>query len=324
MVNIEIVLANGQIVSANAQQNPDLFTALKGGSNNFGIVTRFDFQTFSLGNFWGGFINYPSSTIPQQLQAFEHFLDPKDFDFHAEIIMAIGYVGAIKSIIVSNGIYYTRPAVDPPILHPFTAIQPQFSSTMRISNMTDFVNEEESLQVPNPRYVTWPNQLRDKTQKTNSSSSGIYVNTVFSPSGSIFQDIYALWNSTVDSIRNVSGIQHFMILQRIPAVIRGNSLGLVASEGPLVLCLLEIAWAQPGDDQYINNMAKTLISRIEQATKAAHLFNRYKYLNYAANFQDPIGSYGVVSKINLQQISKKYDPNGVFQISVPGGFKLFE
>ena len=150
------------------------------------------------------------------------------------------------------------------------------------------------------------------------------MNTVFIPSGSIFQDVYALWNSTIDSIRNVSGIQHFMILQRLPAVLPGNSLGLAASEGPSVLCLLEIAWTQPGDDQHINDMAKTLITRIEQATKAANLFNRYKYLNYAANFQDPIGSYGAVSKVNLERISQKYDPTGLFQASVPGGFKLFK
>lgn len=304
VVNMEIVLADGQIVHANTQQNPDLFTALKGGSNNFGIVTRFDFQTFSLGNFWGGFITYPSITIPQQLQAFETFIDPTNFDPHAEIIVAIGYVGAIQSVIVSNGIYYTKPAVDPPIFHPFTAIQPQLASTMRISNMTDFVNEEESQQVPNPR--------------------GIYVNTVFVPGGSILQETFALWNSTVDSIRNVSGIQHFMILQKVPTVVSGNSLGLDASEGPLVLCLLEIAWSQPRDDQYINKMAQKLIGRIEEATKAAKLFNRYKYLNYAANFQDPIGSYGAASKVNLQRISKKYDPTGIFQTSVPGGFKLFK
>lgn len=91
-----------------------------------------------------------------------------------------------------------------------------------------------------------------------------------------------------------------------------------------MLCLLEIAWTQPGDDLYINNMAKKLISRIEHATKAAHLFNRYKYLNYAANFQDPISSYGLASKFHLQMTAKKYDPTGVFQTSVPGGFKLFK
>ena len=168
VVNMEVVLADGQIVHANPQQNPDLFTALKGGSNNFGIVTRFDFQTFPLGNFWGGSIVYPSTTIPQQLQAFATFMDPKNFDPHAEIIMAIGYVGAITSIIVSNGIYYTKPVADPPTFHPFTAIQPQLASTMRISNMTDFVNEEESQQAPNPRYATdsgqVPTRLRKLTQ----------------------------------------------------------------------------------------------------------------------------------------------------------------
>ena len=158
MVNFEIVLADGQIVSANAQQNPDLFTALKGGSNNFGVVTRFDFQTFSLGNFWGGSRFYPASTIPQQLQAFEHFMDPKNFDPHASMILAIGYTGAIGSIVVSDGIWYTKPVVNPPIFQPLTAIQPQLASTMRISNMSDFVHEEESLQAPNPRYVTQPNQ----------------------------------------------------------------------------------------------------------------------------------------------------------------------
>ena len=147
---------------------------------------------------------------------------------------------------------------------------------------------------------------------------------MFSPSGSILQEVHALWNSTVDSIRNVNGIQYILIFQRVPAVVSGNSLGLEASEGPLVLCLLSINWIQPGDDDHINNVAKTLISRIEQSTKAARLFHRFKYLNYAANFQDPISSYGAVSQANLRQVSKKYDPTGVFQAGVPGGFKLFK
>ena len=78
-------------------------------------------------------------------------MDPENFDPHAEMILAIGYVGALGSVVVSNGIWYTKPVANPPIFQPFTAIQPQLSSTMRISNMTDFVNEEESVQAPNPR-----------------------------------------------------------------------------------------------------------------------------------------------------------------------------
>jgi hypothetical protein len=42
VVNFEVVLANGSIVNANASARPDLWRALKGGSGNFGIVTRYD------------------------------------------------------------------------------------------------------------------------------------------------------------------------------------------------------------------------------------------------------------------------------------------
>jgi FAD/FMN-containing dehydrogenase len=44
VVNFEVVLANGSIVEANANQNPTLWKALKGGSLNYGIVTRFDLR----------------------------------------------------------------------------------------------------------------------------------------------------------------------------------------------------------------------------------------------------------------------------------------
>lgn len=53
-MNYEVVLADGSIVEANATTNPDLFRVLKGGGNNFGIVTRFDMATFEAKNIWDG------------------------------------------------------------------------------------------------------------------------------------------------------------------------------------------------------------------------------------------------------------------------------
>lgn len=41
----EVVLANGTIVEATINQNPDLWKSLKGGLLNYGIVTRFDLET---------------------------------------------------------------------------------------------------------------------------------------------------------------------------------------------------------------------------------------------------------------------------------------
>ena len=44
----QVVLADSSIVTASATENKDLFWALKGGSSNFGIVTRFDLYTHVL------------------------------------------------------------------------------------------------------------------------------------------------------------------------------------------------------------------------------------------------------------------------------------
>lgn len=54
IANFEVVLADGQIVNANATSHSDLWIALKGGSGNFGIVTRFDMYTFPAIDVWGG------------------------------------------------------------------------------------------------------------------------------------------------------------------------------------------------------------------------------------------------------------------------------
>lgn len=150
---MEVVLADGSIIDANSQEHSDLFRALKGGSGNFGIVTRFDLETFPQADFWGGFLSYPSSTVPEQLIAFGGFMDQAKSDPHAAVICALGYVGAYDTVMVSNGLHYAKPVKDPPILQPFTKIQPQLQNSLRISNNYDFMSEIESRQAQNSRYV---------------------------------------------------------------------------------------------------------------------------------------------------------------------------
>jgi FAD/FMN-containing dehydrogenase len=61
-VEVDVVLVTGKLVTATAtNQNSDLFRALKGGANRFGIVTRYRVRAIHTGtnddkNFFGGLI----------------------------------------------------------------------------------------------------------------------------------------------------------------------------------------------------------------------------------------------------------------------------
>lgn len=156
VVAYQVVLADGSIVTADSHTRPDLFKALKGGSNNFGIVTRFDLRTYSQGPFWGGFISYPESTIPAQLDALKNFMTTGTTtrDPNAALIASVGYVGAYGLTIASNGLHYTKENdVNPKVFRPFLDIQPQLSNSSRTASNVDFVHEIESMQAVGARWV---------------------------------------------------------------------------------------------------------------------------------------------------------------------------
>jgi FAD/FMN-containing dehydrogenase len=50
LISAEVVTAKGEVVTASAGENPDLFWAVRGGGGNFGIVTKFEFKCAPIGN----------------------------------------------------------------------------------------------------------------------------------------------------------------------------------------------------------------------------------------------------------------------------------
>lgn len=71
LVSVELVTADGQLVTASESENPDLFWGVRGGGGNFGIVTSFEYELHPLGPVLGGMALYPPSK--ETLRFFDEF-----------------------------------------------------------------------------------------------------------------------------------------------------------------------------------------------------------------------------------------------------------
>lgn len=74
LLEAEVVLADGRIVTASAEENEDLFWALRGGGGNFGIVTSFLFRAHPVGTVYAGPIFWDIGHTREIMKWYREFL----------------------------------------------------------------------------------------------------------------------------------------------------------------------------------------------------------------------------------------------------------
>lgn len=74
LLGVELVLADGSVVSANADEHPDLFWAVRGGGGNFGVITSFLFKLHPISTVYGGPMFWPIEQAPDILPFWRDFI----------------------------------------------------------------------------------------------------------------------------------------------------------------------------------------------------------------------------------------------------------
>src|SRR5215470_2335598 len=74
LLAVDVVLADGRFVTANSNENSDLFWAVRGGGGNFGVVTSFLFKAHPIHTDYAGPMLWPMEDAPEILHWYRDFI----------------------------------------------------------------------------------------------------------------------------------------------------------------------------------------------------------------------------------------------------------
>lgn len=311
VASYEVVTASGLVVTATPTKYPDLYWALRGGGNNFGIVTNFKLEAFPLGKMWGGQRIFAENNFKAVLDAVFNFAtveSSKDTDA-AEIVSFGNYPGIGKIAIVQT--HYAQPVANASVFADFNTLTPVMDDTgvSYLSDLTIKLNGGSPNDTLGSLQTQW-----DATFKVDRELFTFLVDTFYSLISNV-QDVKGAFPTI--SIQPVTEGQLKSMQKN-----GGNALGLSPAKGPIFIMNMSASFASPEGEAAIFKFFSTVIQKVKAEAKSKGVDNDYIYMNYASQFMDPIATYGPANVAKLISVSKKYDPAQVFQNLHPGHFKL--
>jgi FAD/FMN-containing dehydrogenase len=203
LISADVVTAGGDLVTASADNNPDLYWGIRGGGGNFGIVTSFEFQAHPVGpEILSGLIVHPYSAGMDVLKACRDFSDqapdeatvwvvlrqapplpflPEEVHGTEVVVLAAMYAGDMAE---GEQVFAPLRAIGTPIAdvispHPFTGWQAAFDPLLtpgarnywkshNFAALTDDVLEvclEAQGRLPGPQCEIFIGQLGGATQR---------------------------------------------------------------------------------------------------------------------------------------------------------------
>ncbi|KAK8076348.1 hypothetical protein PG994_003620 [Apiospora phragmitis] len=283
------------------------YRALRGGGNNFGVVTRFDLDLYAQGPMWGR-----SARLAAAAFAHEAPSDP-----HVSLFAGLGYMQGNFAWAV--GQYDALGREEPPIFARFrddveTYGAQKIASTARVTSLSNLAEELNQSEPPGKR--------------------SRFTTATFKVDQALLQQMAAFYVEQVkkaldNGLEKDEGFAPMLGIQpltrnilREQAKRGGNVMGLSEEDGPLMVCSFGWEWSHESDDGTVIAGIKAVLEQSVAAAKERGLYHPFKYMNYAAEDQDPIAGYGSDNVNFLKEVQQRYDPGGVFTKLVPGWFKV--
>jgi len=292
-------LGNSTVVHATATSHSDLYKALRGGGNNFGIVTNFAMLTNSMHNIWYTLFTLNPSDyktwLPAMAQAQQNMeTDPK-----------AAFYAVANSQQVEVALFYAQPTNNPAALAPLTALTP-LQVLAPPTNGTVY-GLAQLMSAPEPDLV------RDTNSVITKPNANYYIK-IFE---NLIQQTPNITGTAISlAIKPISSFVVPVGTQRASGI--SNSLG--TSQVSQTWFSILAQWSDPSSATALQT-AKSAINQymVSQAQSAGVSLSQL-FANDAEASQNVMASYGSSNLASLKAVSTKYDPAQVFQKLQAGGW----
>ncbi|KAK7038748.1 hypothetical protein VNI00_010633 [Paramarasmius palmivorus] len=294
----DLVLPNGTFVEVNEQTNPDLFFALKGGHNNFGIVTSFTLKTFPQTDVWTALISYPLNASDSFHRASE------SFSFNNTDLKAVALPVYAFSDNIEPGLgallFYDGPVPPDGVYNEFFNVPGAVVNSSGTMSFADALGGGPLLSGPS---------VRDVVPITR------YTVGILEEMKRQFENILST------AVANNRTLTFAAIV--VEPFIQPNAHATDSAYPNPFVCptALEVQWADATDDDFFFNLVREVHNAIQaraieegQSTPDAILYNNYVVADTSLELL-----YGDNLE-RLREIKRRVDPDNVMGLA--GGFKI--
>jgi len=291
--SLDVVTADGELRHVDAESEPELFWALRGGKGNFGVVAALEFDLFPVPRLYGGGIYFPGERMADVLRAWTawHLSTPETM-VTSIAVMRMPVMPEVPSFLrgkflVSVRIAYNGTTADGErMVEPLRAVAPAVLDTVAEMPYTAVASIHNEPTEPLPYYERgimlreFPKEAQDKLVELAGPDSGT-----------------TMW---IAELRALGGawdrepaVPNAVATRGLPYVLLGVEVGPLSEEQRLkesVAALLEGMEPWQGDRRLVNDLAP------EEAADAAAIYGPERYERLAA-------------------VKKAYDPDNMFRIN---------
>ncbi|KAI0773005.1 FAD-binding domain-containing protein [Trametes elegans] len=303
LTGFELVLPNGTIAAVNQDSHPDLFWGLKGGFNNFGIVTKFNLTTHAQTEVWGGLITFTEDQLEKVNAATVKF-SQQTTDPRAAVLPTYNFV--LGGPGVSLLLFYDYPTAPEGLFDDYLAI-PHFTKDVKTRSFLDLVKVAPANATGGQRGIFHTVSLLQYTDKI---MDAVLNETKF-------------WGERLSW--KTGNFISYDVEPFLPSIFSHAAEGSSAFPPSRAQGLLPLniyyAWGASFEDETFQDAARQSAAQLLQIVQAEgqDVADAALYGNYAI-FDTPLERIYGANLPRLKELKAQYDPEGVMDLA--GGWRF--